>query len=33
LRAERDVAAEAVDDLLTWQEAKAAWLQARGYSE
>lgn len=33
LQAERDVAAEAVDDLLTWQEAKAAWLQARGYSE
>jgi cobalt-zinc-cadmium efflux system outer membrane protein len=33
LRAERDVSAEAVDDLLTWQEARAAWRQARGYSE
>lgn len=33
LRAERDVAAEAVDDLLTWQEARAAWRQARGFSQ
>ncbi|HSB54648.1 MAG TPA: TolC family protein, partial [Gemmatimonadales bacterium] len=33
LRAERDVSAEAVDDLLTWQEARAAWRQARGYGE
>lgn len=33
LRAERDVAAEAVDDLLTWQEAKAAWNQVRGLSQ
>ncbi len=32
LRAERDVTAEAVDDLLAYQEARAAWQQALGGS-
>lgn len=32
LRAERDVTAEAIDDLLSWQEAVAAWNRARGVS-
>jgi cobalt-zinc-cadmium efflux system outer membrane protein len=30
LRAERDVTAEAVDDLLAYQEARAGWQQALG---
>lgn len=33
LRAERDVAAEAIDDLLSWQEARASWQEARGHSQ
>jgi outer membrane protein, heavy metal efflux system len=33
LRAERDVAAEAIDDLLAWQEARATWHQVRGESQ
>lgn len=33
LRAERDVTAEAVDDLLGYQEARAAWKRVRGEAE
>ncbi len=33
LRAERDVAAEAVDDLLTFQEARAEWNRTVGVAE
>ncbi len=33
LRAERDVTAEAVDDLLGYQEARAAWKRVRGEVE
>jgi cobalt-zinc-cadmium efflux system outer membrane protein len=33
LRAERDVTAEAVDELLAFQEARAAWNQVLGQEE
>jgi cobalt-zinc-cadmium efflux system outer membrane protein len=33
LRSERDVTAETVDDLLAYQEARAAWKQVLGESE
>jgi len=33
LRAERDVTAEAVDDLLAYQEARAGWQQALGNAQ
>ncbi len=33
LRAERDVAAESIDELLGWQEARAEWYRVRGVVE
>ncbi|HTS87200.1 MAG TPA: TolC family protein [Gemmatimonadales bacterium] len=33
LRAERDVAAETIDDLLSFQEARAEWRRTRGEAE